>query len=178
MNKAPDARVLARLPKYQCLALSSDPTWNRFLQQTCSCCPLFLRVLLSSSCFLRMSSLLAERLRNAAQVGQEPRRRFPSQSRNTGTRVSGEKRRRHRRPCKAGHPAHSGPRGPTPVKRELRREGFWEWSMELVEARNQGWPSRTPLTWPTRGLQSLPGARRPRRVSSTHMHWAAVTTRA
>lgn len=60
------------------------------------------------------------------------------------------------------------PRGPTPRKRDLGREGFWEWSMEPVQARGQGCPPGPPRAQPTRVLQSP-------RVASSHMHWAVMT---
>lgn len=60
------------------------------------------------------------------------------------------------------------PRGPTPRKRDLGREGFWEWSMEPVQARGEGCPPGPPRARPTRVLQSL-------RVASSHMHRAVMT---
>lgn len=60
------------------------------------------------------------------------------------------------------------PRGPTPRKRDLGREGFWEWSMEPVQARGEGCPPGPPRARPTRVLQSP-------RVASSHMHRAVMT---
>lgn len=73
MSEAPVARVPGGFPKHQCLAFSSDPTWNCFAIE-------FVPVVL---CFLWSSCPLAlfpsnvqsqvERLRKAAQVGQQPK---------------------------------------------------------------------------------------------------------
>lgn len=131
-------------PKYQYLALSSDPTWNGSAVNS---------VLLS--CVSSTPVFLAGRLRKAAQL-VSPSQRWCSQSQNRGARV----RRRqpcHRRPCKADGLARLGPgaqllgRGISGAR--VSGNGAWSQCRPEVRAAPQGHRGLSP-----HGSYSLPGS--------------------